>query len=222
VQALAAAAIMAATNHRAQPRSMTLMAGPIDTRVNPTAVNRLASERPIEWFERTLIATVPLGQRGGGRRVYPGFVQLAAFMSMNFERHLQAHVDLFEHLAAGDHAKAEAIKTFYDEYFAVLDLPAEFYLETVQRVFQEAHLAEGRLEWHGHPVDPRAIRRTALLTVEGERDNTARSARRSPRTTSAPASGPTGRSTTCSPAPATTACSAAGAGRARSTRWCAT
>jgi polyhydroxyalkanoate depolymerase len=171
VQALAAAAVMAATNHRAQPRSMTLMAGPIDTRVNPTAVNRLASERPIEWFERNLISSVPWGLAGAGRRVYPGFVQLAAFMSMNFDRHMQAHVDLFEHLAAGDHVKAEAIKTFYDEYFAVLDLPAEFYLETVRMVFQEARLAEGRLEWHGQRVDPGAIRRTALMTVEGERDD---------------------------------------------------
>ena len=171
VQALAAAAIMAESGNRAQPRSMTLMAGPIDTRVNPTAVNRLASERPIEWFERNLISTVPWGFRGAGRRVYPGFVQLAAFMSMNYERHLQAHIDLFEHLAAGDHAKAEAIKAFYDEYFAVLDLPAEFYLETVRMVFQEARLAEGRLDWHGQRVDPRAIKRTALMTVEGERDD---------------------------------------------------
>src|SRR5262249_41216632 len=132
VQALAATAVMAAAGHRATPRSMTLMAGPIDTRINPTGVNKLANEKPIDWFERTLISTVPWGLRGAGRRVYPGFVQLAAFMSMNFDRHLQAHIDLFEHLAAGEHAKAEAIKTFYDEYFAVLDLPAEFYLETVR------------------------------------------------------------------------------------------
>lgn len=170
VQALAAVAIMSEAKHRALPRTMTLMAGPIDTRVNPTTVNRLATERPITWFERNLIATVPWGFKGAARRVYPGFVQLAAFMSMNHERHLQAHIDLFEHLANGDMAKAEAIKTFYDEYFAVLDLPAEFYLETVRIVFQEARLAEGRLEWRGKRIDPRAIKRTALFTVEGERD----------------------------------------------------
>jgi polyhydroxyalkanoate depolymerase len=171
VQALAAVAIMSEVKHRALPRTMTLMAGPIDTRVNPTAVNRLATERPIAWFERNLIATVPWGFRGASRRVYPGFVQLAAFMSMNYERHLQAHIDLFEHLANGDMTKAEAIKTFYDEYFAVLDLPAEFYLETVRMVFQEARLAEGRLDWRGKRVDPGAIKRTALFTVEGERDD---------------------------------------------------
>jgi poly(3-hydroxybutyrate) depolymerase len=139
--------------------------------VNPTTVNRLATERPITWFERNLIATVPWGFKGASRRVYPGFVQLAAFMSMNYERHLQAHIDLFEHLANGDMAKAEAIKTFYDEYFAVLDLPAEFYLETVRMVFQEARLAEGKLDWRGKRVDPGAIKRTALFTVEGERDD---------------------------------------------------
>lgn len=171
VQALAAVAIMSEARHPALPRSMTLMAGPIDTRVNPTRVNRLATERPIAWFERNLIAAVPLGFKGAARRVYPGFVQLAAFMSMNYERHLQAHIDLFEHLANGETAKAEAIKTFYDEYFAVLDLPAEFYLETVRMVFQEARLAEGRLEWRGRRVEPGAIRRTALFTVEGERDD---------------------------------------------------
>lgn len=171
VQALAAAAIMSETKHRALPRTMTLMAGPIDTRVNPTTVNRLATERPIAWFERNLIASVPWGFKGAQRRVYPGFVQLAAFMSMNYERHLQAHIDLFEHLADGDLAKAEAIKTFYDEYFAVLDLPAEFYLETVRIVFQEAQLAQGKLMWRGKPVEPRAIKRTALFTVEGERDD---------------------------------------------------
>lgn len=171
VQALAAAAVMAKSQHRAAPRTMTLMAGPVDTRVNPTAVNKLAMEKPIEWFERNLIASVPWGFKGATRRVYPGFVQLSAFMSMNFDRHLQAHMDLFDHLAAGDQAKAEAIKTFYDEYCAVLDLPAEFYLETVRWIFQEARLATGTLEFQGKRVNPAAIRRTALLTVEGERDD---------------------------------------------------
>jgi polyhydroxyalkanoate depolymerase len=171
VQTLVAAALMAETQHRAAPRTMTLMAGPIDTRVNPTTVNKLATEKPIHWFERNLITRVPWGFKGANRPVYPGFIQLAAFMSMNYDRHLQAHIDLFEHLASGDMAKAEAIKTFYDEYFAVLDLPAEFYIETVKFIFQEARLANGTLEFRGRRVNPAAIKRTALLTVEGERDD---------------------------------------------------
>lgn len=171
VQVLAAVALMAENGNKAQPRSMTLMAGPIDCRVNPTEVNNLATGKPIEWFEKNLLDVVPQRFAGGGRKVYPGFVQLTAFMSMNMERHIKAHVELYENLAAGENEKAEAAKTFYDEYFAVLDLPAEFYIETVQRVFQEYHLAEGRLEVHGQKVNPRAIRRTALLTVEGEKDD---------------------------------------------------
>ncbi|MEN3952856.1 polyhydroxyalkanoate depolymerase [Iodidimonas sp. SYSU 1G8] len=171
VQVLVAAAVMAQTNNPAQPRSMTLMAGPIDTRINPTTVNDLATTKPIEWFEQKLISKVPYGFAGAGRRVYPGFVQLTAFMSMNMDRHVKAHVELFENLVKGDLDKAGATKTFYDEYFAVLDLPAEFYIETVQRVFQEALLARGLLEWRGQKVDPSAIRRTSLLTVEGERDD---------------------------------------------------
>jgi polyhydroxyalkanoate depolymerase len=171
VQVLVAAAIMAQTENPAQPLSMTLMAGPIDTRINPTKVNELATSHSIKWFEKNLISKVPLGFAGAGRRVYPGFVQLTAFMSMNMDRHVKAHTDLFDHLVNGDTDKAEATKTFYDEYFAVLDLPAEFYLETVQRVFQDALLAQGKLEWRGMKVDPSAIRRTSLLTVEGERDD---------------------------------------------------
>jgi poly(3-hydroxybutyrate) depolymerase len=171
VQVLAAAAIMAEGGHPAQPRSMTLMAGPIDTRVNPTKVNTLATSRPIEWFERTLIAEVPARYGGAGRKVYPGFVQLAAFMSMNIDRHRKAHMELYENLAKGELEKARVIKDFYDEYFAVLDLSAEFYLETVRWVFQEARLAKGKLTHRGRPVDPKAVRRTALLTVEGERDD---------------------------------------------------
>src|SRR3954449_11467339 len=171
VQTLAAVALMAEDDHPAQPRTMTLMAGPVDTRINPTKVNELATERALSWFERHLIDTVPRRYRGAGRRVYPGFMQLLAFMSMHAQRHVKAHVQLFEHLAAGRTAEAEAIRTFYDEYFAVLDLPAEFYLETVARVFQEAHLARGVLTMRNRRVDPRAIRRTALLTVEGERDD---------------------------------------------------
>lgn len=171
VQALAAAAVMAEAGHPAQPRSLTLMAGPIDCRVNPTAVNQLATSRPIEWFEQNLISPVPITFPGALRRVYPGFLQLLAFMSMNIDRHLKAHVDLFNHLAQGCHARAAATKAFYDEYFAVLDMTAEFYLETVRYVFQEYRLPQGTLTWHGHAVNPAAIRRTTLLTVEGEKDD---------------------------------------------------
>jgi len=171
VQALAAAALMAEDDNPAQPASLTLMAGPVDTRVNPTKVNELATGRPISWFEQNLIARVPLRYPGAARRVYPGFVQLTAFMSMNAERHVKAQVDLYKAMANGEHEQAATIKAFYDEYFAVLDLTAEFYLETVQRVFQEHLLARGLLEWRGRRVNPKAIRRTALFTVEGERDD---------------------------------------------------
>jgi poly(3-hydroxybutyrate) depolymerase len=171
VAVLAAVAIMAEDSHPAQPPSMTLMAGPIDTRINPTEVNRLATSRPISWFERNLIDSVPPRYAGAWRRVYPGFTQLAAFMSMNLDRHVKAQLDLLCHLANGEHEKASTIKKFYDEYLAVMDLPAEFYLETVRTIFQEHALPLGRLEWRGRRVDPRAIRRTALFTVEGERDD---------------------------------------------------
>jgi polyhydroxyalkanoate depolymerase len=171
VAVLVAAAVMAQGGNPAQPRSMTLMAGPIDTRVNPTKVNVLAQSKPIDWFERHLIARVPVRYSGAFRRVYPGFVQLAAFMSMNIDRHVKAHRDLYDSLANGDHAKAQATKEFYNEYFAVLDLTAEFYLETVRLVFQEHALPLGEITWRGERVEPRAIRRTMLLTVEGERDD---------------------------------------------------
>jgi polyhydroxyalkanoate depolymerase len=171
VQVLAAVAVMAANRNPAQPSSMTLMAGPIDTRINPTKVNKLAMSKPIGWFERNLIARVPHKYAGSQRKVYPGFVQLAAFVSMNINRHYNAHQELYEHLANGEHEKAHVIKTFYDEYFSVLDLPAEFYLETVRWVFQDALLPKGELSFKGEPVELNAIRRTALLTVEGERDD---------------------------------------------------
>jgi polyhydroxyalkanoate depolymerase len=171
VAALVAAAVMAQAGNHAQPHSMTLMAGPIDTRVNPTKVNELANSKPIEWFEQNLIARVPYRFDGAFRRVYPGFVQLAAFMSMNIERHLKAHRDLYDNLVKGDLAKVKITKDFYDEYFAVLDLSAEFYLETVRLVFQENALAAGTLTYRGERVEPKAIRRTMLLTVEGEKDD---------------------------------------------------
>ena len=171
VPVLAAVALMAESNHPAQPRSMTLMAGPIDARVNPTKVNQLAASHSLEWFERNVVTTVPMRYEGAMRRVYPGFLQLTAFLSMNPERHLKAHGDLYGHLAGGATEKARALEDFYDEYFAVLDLTAEFYLETVRSIFQEYELARGVLDWHGRRVDPGAIDRTALLTVEGERDD---------------------------------------------------
>jgi poly(3-hydroxybutyrate) depolymerase len=169
--ALAAVALMAEDDNPATPLSMTLMAGPVDTRINPTKVNELATSHPIDWFERELISTVPRRYPGAGRRVYPGFVQLTAFMLMNVDRHAGAHVDMFSHLAAGRTLEAETAKSFYDEYFTVLDLTAEFYLETVGRVFQEHLLPRGELVWRNRKVDPAAIRRTALFTVEGERDD---------------------------------------------------
>jgi len=171
VAALVAASVMAQSDNPAQPRSMTLMAGPIDTRANATKVNELAKSKPINWFENNLIASVPQRYGGGGRKVYPGFVQLTAFMSMNIDRHVKAHRELYEHLAKGEEEKARTTKAFYDEYFAVLDLAAEFYLETVRLVFQEHALPLGELRWRGETVEPRAIKRTMLLTVEGERDD---------------------------------------------------
>jgi len=171
VAALATAAVMAEAGDPAMPASMTLMAGPIDTQVNPTKVNDLAKSRPIEWFERNLIGTVPWRFAGACRHVYPGFVQLSAFMSMNLDRHISAHWGQFRSLVGGDHVSAEAHRKFYDEYGAVMDLPAEFYLETVQKVFQDHDLPRGVLTWHGEAVRPTAIRRMGLLTVEGERDD---------------------------------------------------
>jgi poly(3-hydroxybutyrate) depolymerase len=171
VAALVAAAVMAQGDHPARPRSLTLMAGPIDCRINPTKVNELATAHPIDWFESRLIATVPLRYPGAWRRVYPGFLQLTAFMSMNLERHVAAFVDLYNALVAGEYEKAEGTRTFYREYFAVADLPAEFYIDTVRLVFQECALARGELRWQGMRVDTGAIRSTALLTIEGERDD---------------------------------------------------
>jgi poly(3-hydroxybutyrate) depolymerase len=171
VAALAATAVLAEGHDDVTPRSLTLMAGPIDARISPTRVNDLATSKPLSWFERNVIATVPHRYAGWRRSVYPGFLQLGAFVSMNPTRHLKAHYELYGDLVNGAVAKADATKTFYDEYFSVLDMPAEFYLETVERVFQTFDLARGALTHHGRPVDPTAIHRTALLTVEGERDD---------------------------------------------------
>ncbi|MPW15362.1 polyhydroxyalkanoate depolymerase [Paraburkholderia sp. CNPSo 3157] len=171
VAALAAVALMAADDHPAQPASMTLMAGPIDTRVNPTRVNELAKSKPIEWFEENMISAVPVGFQGAFRRVYPGFVQLNAFMSMNVGRHMEAFETMYHECAKGDPDKADAIRVFYEEYFATMDLTADFYLETVDTVFQRHALPLRELEVKGRRVEPSKIRRTALLTVEGERDD---------------------------------------------------
>ena len=171
VPVLAAVALLAAADDPAQPPSMTLMAGPIDTRINPNRVNMSACGKPIEWFERRVIDTVPSRYPGRGRRVYPGVVQLTAFMSMNPKRHVSAHLQMYRDLAAGNTAAAAVTRAFYDEYNAVMDVPAEFYLETVKRVFQEHDFPNGRFTWRGRHVDPGAIRHTALLTVEGANDD---------------------------------------------------
>ncbi len=171
VQMLAAVAAMSQTDHPATPISMTLMAGPIDPRESPTEVNELAIAKSLAWFENSVIHSVPNRHAGRGRRVYPGFIQLIAFMSMNMARHTAAHRKLYMHLANGEEKEAAKIKDFYDEYFAVLDMTEEFYMETIDRVFQKAELAQGQFTYRGLKVDPGAIRKTALLTVEGGRDD---------------------------------------------------
>ncbi|HEU0221008.1 MAG TPA: polyhydroxyalkanoate depolymerase [Paracoccaceae bacterium] len=171
VQALAAVAVMSEDRNPCTPRSMTLMAGPIDPRESPTEVNELAVRQSLAWFEHAVISTVPYRYAGGGRRVYPGFLQLIAFMAMNMDRHRAAHRRLYQHLADGETAEAQKIKAFYDEYFAVLDLTEEFYIETIDRIFQRAEIATGEFTYRGRKVNPAAIRHTALLTVEGGRDD---------------------------------------------------
>ena len=171
VAGLAATALMAEDGDPATPRSLTLMAGPIDTRISPTRVNELAASRPISWFENNLIQSVPWRFAGAGRRVYPGMLQLTAFMSMNLDRHILAQMAQYRAIVTGDATASQAHRAFYDEYFSVMDLPADFYLQTVRRVFQDHDLPLGRLRWRDRAVRPDAIRDTALLTVEGERDD---------------------------------------------------
>ena len=171
VPVLAAVALLSEEDPHSAPRSMTLMGGPIDTRVNPTKVNALAKTRPIAWFEQAVISSVPAAYPGFMRRVYPGFVQLSGFMSMNLDRHVGSALKHFQHLVRGDGDSAAGHRTFYDEYLSVMDLPAEFFLETVQTVFQEHALPRGVMNSCGRPVDTRAIRKTALMTVEGELDD---------------------------------------------------
>jgi poly(3-hydroxybutyrate) depolymerase len=171
VAALAAVALMSEDQHPATPASLTLMAGPIDCRISPTEVNKLATTKPIEWFEKNLISNVPWRHGGGGRRVYPGFVQLSAFISMNKDRHVNAFKEYYQHLVDDEFDKAEVTRTFYEEYMAVADLSADFYIETVDLVFQKYALPKGELKFRGRSVNPAAIRRTALVTIEGERDD---------------------------------------------------
>ena len=168
---VAAVSLMASRGDEAQPRSMTLMGGPVDTRAAPTAVTKLAQDNPIKWFERHVVATVPPWHPGAFRRVYPGFLQLAAFISMNPDRHVEAHKRMFNHLVKGDDESAAAHRRFYDEYLAVMDVPANYYLETVETFFQKHDLPENRMLVRGEKVIPAAIERTALMTVEGELDD---------------------------------------------------
>ena len=171
VPALVATAVMAQRNMPVQPASLTLMGGPVDTRRNPTAVNKLAMGKPLSWFERNVVSVVPFPQIGFMRRVYPGFVQLSGFMTMNLERHQTAYWDLFENLVKGDCDSVSQHKTFYDEYMAVMDLPADFYLQTIRTVFQDHDLPKRQFRHHGELIDTNAIRRTAIMTVEGEKDD---------------------------------------------------
>lgn len=171
VPVLAATALMEARGEDAAPASMTLMGGPIDTRKNPTAVNELAQEKGIDWFRDNVVMSVPWPNPGFMRLVYPGFLQLSGFMSMNLDRHIMAHREFFMHLVKNDGEPAEKHRDFYDEYLAVMDLTAEFYLQTVDTVFVRHALPKGVMTHRGEPVDPAAIRRVALLTVEGENDD---------------------------------------------------
>ena len=171
VPAFAATALMSADKNPCRPRTLTMMGGPIDTRRAPTAVNTLATQRPYAWFERNVIATVPYAYPGNGRSVYPGFLQLAGFMTMNLGNHLVSHWEMFKHLVQGDGESAEATKDFYDEYRAVCDMTAEFYLQTVDTVFQRHLLPKGEFEHRGRRVDPAAIGDVGLLAIEGERDD---------------------------------------------------
>ncbi len=171
VPAFAAAAVMGAADDPCRPVTLTMMGGPIDTRASPTSVNDVAVRRPLGWFVNNVIATVPLNYPGAGRPVYPGFLQLAGFLSMNIESHLMSHYEMFKHLTLGDHDSAAATKRFYDEYLSVCDMTAEFYLQTIEHVFQRHSLPKGEFVHRGKPIDPDAIRDTALLAIEGERDD---------------------------------------------------
>jgi len=171
VPVFAAVSLMEAEGDRAVPRSMILMAGPIDARENPTAVNRFAQDKPLNWFRRNVITQVPWPYPGMMRLVYPGFLQLSGFMGMNIDRHLTAHRDLFHNLIRGDGDSADRHREFYDEFLAVMDLTAEYYLQTIETVFLEHRLPKGEMRHRGRLVDPGKVHRVALMTVEGEKDD---------------------------------------------------
>jgi poly(3-hydroxybutyrate) depolymerase len=171
VPAYAAAAIMGAKEHPCRPATLTMMGGPIDTREAPTSVNDVAMQQPLSWFQQNVIATVPATYPGGGRRVYPGFLQLAGFMAMNLGSHMMSHYGMFKHMVAGDGDSADATKAFYDEYRAVCDMTSEFYLQTIEHVFQNHSLPKGEFVHRGERIDLSGIRDTALLAIEGERDD---------------------------------------------------
>lgn len=171
VPVYAAIALMSADKHPALPKTLTMMGGPVDTRRAPTAVNQLAMERPFAWFEHNVIARVPRGYPGAGREVYPGFLQLSGFMAMNLGNHLMSHWEMFKHLVEGDDESADATKSFYDEYRSVCDMTAEFYLQTIDEVFQRHLLPKGEFMHRGRLVDPAAITKVGLLAIEGERDD---------------------------------------------------
>ena len=171
VPAFAAAAVMGAEKDPCRPATLTMMGGPVDTRASPTSVNDVAVRRPLTWFANNVIATVPLNYPGAGRPVYPGFLQLAGFLSMNLESHMLSHYEMFKHLTLGDQESAAATQRFYDEYLSVCDMTAEFYLQTIEHVFQRHSLPRGEFVHRGKPIDPDAIRDTALLAIEGERDD---------------------------------------------------
>ena len=171
VPAFATTALLNQHNSPATPLTLTMMGGPIDTRESPTTVNDHAMNRPIEWFRQSVIARVPMNYRGAGRMVYPGFMQLSAFMSMNLQSHMMSHYEMFKHLTLGDEESADATKAFYDEYRAVCDMTAEFYLQTVEEVFQKHSIPNGEFRHKGEIVDLTQITDTALLAIEGERDD---------------------------------------------------
>ena len=171
VPSYAAAALMSADAHPNRPRTLSMMGGPVDTREAPTAVNVLATKRPHAWFEQNVIATVPMSYPGSGRRVYPGFLQLAGFMTMNLGNHMTSHYEMFKHLVRGDGDSAHATQDFYDEYRSVCDMTAEFYLQTIDVVFQRHALPRGEMFHRGRRVDPGAITDVGLLAIEGERDD---------------------------------------------------
>jgi len=171
VPCYAAACVMSADKNPARPSTLTMMGGPIDTREAPTAVNTLATERPHSWFENNVIATIPANYPGAGRRVYPGFLQLAGFMTMNLGNHMMSHYELYKHLVEGDGESADATKNFYEEYRSVCDMTAEFYLQTIDVVFQDHALPKGTMLHRGRIVDPAAITDIGILAIEGERDD---------------------------------------------------